>query len=684
MNNIKKILKELNKEQRKAAETFEGPMLILAGAGSGKTKTLTVRTANMILNNIDGNSILVLTFTNKAAKEMKERGLKIIESLDIQSSIPDFTTFHSWCLKFIKNHISFSEELSSNFTISDENSNLSILNDLIHDIYGGKEKTPIRNNHLSSIFSILQNNLISFKDESTTCDEIFNLIGLYNKRKLSPKFLIDNFVNPNSFKDIKLLSRIYVEYKNVLRKNNMVDFDDLINLTINILENNKEIQKNLQNQYNYIMVDEFQDTNFAQIKLLDLITNKKNNICVVGDDSQSIYGWRGADISYILTFQEKFKNTTVINLTKNYRSTENIVSRANKLLESAEEKHSLKESLKAFRKDDGKILCSQFYNEYDEGRFIANEINKALYKGVKPEEIAILYRSNYIVNSLEKELIKAHVPYQIFKGRTILQRKASIEFMSLIQFIVNPKNMISLEMFLTSTAKIISDKKMLEINEYLNNNKISLFKYLNNIEEIEKSEIKFTKKILSDIEEFLSFIAGVNSLRETGNMNDIAKFIIQNGFLFKEYERIQETSKSENTVGLSKSALSNLHLLISLLKDYSTLEEFLEDITLSSETENNEAGKINLMTIHASKGLEFEYVFLVRFNNGIFPSKRSMVEPALLEEERRLAYVAITRAKIFLSISHIEKDFNGMLSPSMFLRESGIIKLNKRINMYNY
>lgn len=670
---INKELNSLNKEQYKAATTFDGPLMILAGAGSGKTKTVITRTANMITKGIPGSSILVLTFTNKAANEMKERGEKILSTLKMDFTSPTFTNFHSWCLKFIKNYISYSKEIQSNFTIADENLSESILSDIMKDIYGDiKGKDTIKPSNLLAIFSIIQNNLISYENKNETLLGIRNLIIKFFNEQKSLKIFESNLVDISKENQLEQLATSFVLYKEKLRENNLVDFDDLINLSIDILQDNKEVREHIQNKYNYIMVDEFQDTNYSQITLLDLILNKNQNICVVGDDSQSIYGWRGAEIQYILNFHKKYKNCIVINLTENYRSSENIVLSANTLIDTAEEKHSLKEKLKAFKKDAGEIHCIEYEQDYIEAQNVAKNIKSILNKGVNPNDIAILYRSNFVVNSLEKELIKEKVPYQIFKGRSILQRKSAIEFMNLINCAINEKNILSLTEFLTSTSKIVSEKRMNEIISFVKDNQLDLVSFLKD------GNHKLLKSIKDDLFMFFTFMDTLRNYISKNDMFAISDLIVNNGFLFAEYQRIIKESKSEATVQQAESSLNNLYVLISLMTEYNSMEEFFDDVVLSSETESSDTEKVNLMTVHASKGLEFEYVFVVRFNNGVFPSSKN-TDFASLQEEKRLAYVAITRAKKYLSVSYALKTFGKDMGPSPFIREAGLLQYLKKV-----
>lgn len=677
------MLNELNNEQRIAAEHENGPLLILAGAGSGKTKTITIRTANLISKGIPGRSILTLTFTNKAATEMKERGLKILESYNEPYSTPEFTTFHSWCLKFIKAHTAYIEEIGSDFTIIDDNGVKAVIKKIMKDLEMEVKFKDIKDSNITSLFTIIQNNLIPYNDEEETFEQINSL---YLNKKTRGFFIRNNV---ELTKEIEILTKVFIIYKRILRANNVIDFDDLINLSVKILKENKEVKDYIREKYQYIMVDEFQDTNYAQIELLDLIINDKNNICVVGDDSQSIYGWRGADISYILSFQDRFENTKIVNLTKNYRSTESIVNKANKLLESAEEKHSLKESLVAFRKDKGKISITKYKGEqrrnnkgeliFVPAEIIENEgtikkIKELIDDGVKPSEIAILYRTNAIYKGLETILISEGIPYQIYRGRSIMEKKVVQELISLIQFIINPKNSIELERYLSSTAKILTPKKIEELKD---ESKESIANLLN--KGLYKN-YKLTSKISEKLDSFMKFINEIREDIEEKSMEEITNKILQEAFLYEEYKNIAATSKSETSVKQAENAMIDFEWFLVLMNRYENLKLFFEEVILASETEINDDQKIKLMTVHSSKGLEFSHVFLVRFNNGVFPSQRSIQE-LNLEEERRLAYVAITRAKNNLYISYVDYAFGKPVKKSMFIDEA---KLNEfeRIKKY--
>jgi len=665
-----KFLKELNKEQYLAATSFNGPILILAGAGSGKTKTLIARTANLIVNKVNPESILVITFTNKAAKEMRDRGSNLLKEINYQGKQPYFTTFHSWGYRFLRTYIDYNQNykvISKNFTIADDNLQNKIVEQFREKIF--QDNISFKLKHFSSLVTIMQNNLIPYKSVKETYEAILNL---FEKKKERKRLFKENHISNN--REVRKLAELYIKYKEELRKNNLVDFDDLINLPIEILEEDQKIRNFLRNKYEYIMVDEFQDTNWAQIKLLNQLLNpKKQNICVVGDDSQSIYSWRGADIEYILSFHKKYEEVLKINLTKNYRSTKEIVGHANKLIENANEKHEFKEALKAFKKEKGKIETLETENEYDEARKISYKIRNLITKKIQPKDIAILYRNNFISLSLEKELIKNHIPYQIYKGKALLQKKAIQEYMNHIALFLNPKNSVALEICLTSTSKILSPKKLDEMKIEAKSKKITLEEYIFN----EKwKNIKLTKPQINKLNSFIYHTKEMRKLlknKDFVNEEFLIKFY-QDFPLIKEHERIREETKSIKTKEQAEKALADINMINSIIMSYKTIEEFMEAISLNSETEESEENKVTLMTIHASKGLEFSYVFLARMNQGVIPSMRSVSNAALLEEERRLAYVGITRAKKFLHISFVRKQRYENLTPSIFLFESGLLK----------
>jgi len=671
-----KILDKLTPEQYKAATEFYGPMLILAGAGSGKTTTIVARTANMMYNGIDGRNILVLTFTNKAAKEMKDRGMAMIKGMGDNISAPTFTTFHSFGYKFLKRYLVTETylKLKANFTLADEGVQLKIIKNIIKGMFLNKEK-KITERNIYAIIGILQNNLIGYDEKiDITFKEIQELIRSYSKSNKSLGWLKGNGIETKD--DIVKLSKIYFEYKKQLRENNLVDFDDLINLPIKILKKNKEIKNFINKKFKYIMVDEFQDTNYSQIELLNLILNKDDNICVVGDDSQSIYGWRGADIDYILNFHKQYRKVKKINLKENFRSTKNIVKKANKLISKAEEKHEFKEALVAFKKEKGYIKVQEYRNQWEEAQEISRYIKGLINKKVEPKDIAVLYRNNFIASAFEKELIKNKIPYRIYKGRALMQKKIIHEYMSIFQFLVNKTNSIALETALIA-SKILTEKKIEEIKQKQDlrdfiflKNKDSLFDDdTNHYDKLSKTQKERVEKFKKNIN-----IATL-MMKNEENIEDIVNFINREFLLLKNLKKTIETSKSANSVAKAERELEDINVLISIINDFLTIEEFIEEIGLDENTDKKEEdlNKVNLMTMHSAKGLEFDCVFLPRMNEGVLPSTRSLTNLKVYEEERRLAYVALTRAKRFLHVSYVQIDmYKKAAFPSAFIKEAGL------------
>lgn len=667
------FLKDLNKEQLKAATSISGPVLILAGAGSGKTKTIISRTALLIASKkANPENILVMTFTNKAAREMKERGIKILSSFNQWSGItPNFTTFHSWGITFIKSlslETLSSVGLHEKFSIADTSDQCSILNKFKYRVF----PENIANNFKADKFLLtlgkIQNKLIPFSNIEETYQLISNLA---NNEELDLSMFIEE--NEGLYRSI---ASLYILYKEELRLNNSVDFDDLINIPIKILELNNNIKSEIHKKYKYIMVDEFQDTNSAQLKLLEAITNSNNNICVVGDDSQSIYGWRGADISYILNFHKKHKECKNINLSINYRSSKIIVKKANKLLKNAEERHENKAELIAFKEKKGIVQAKFFKNAKEEAKSIASGLNFLISrKGVNPGDIAILFRTAFIIGDLELELVNLGIPYKIHRGKTLLERKVSKAFISYLKLIENENNNIALVNVLLS-SKIITEKRASEFSIKAEEENLTLLNYLKSGKY--KLFPRLSKPTINKIDSFLDQLEYFIDLSK-GDFKTFYTIFCRANYIKEVYEDIIEKNMTEKVpesrLNEANSNLTILSMISRLGLKYNTLNQLLEIISLEGEEEDCEDTKVNLMTIHASKGLEFEVVFLMGASNGVFPSPKCVTNKQM-EEERRLFYVAITRAKHMLRISgasiYFRNNNNSILTPSRFINESKI------------
>lgn len=652
------FLKQLNPQQYKAATTVNGPVSILAGAGSGKTKTLIARTAYILAENLcQGNNILVMTFTNKAAREMRERGQKLLEEINYKSnSMPDFTTFHSWGVRFLKSmpvELLVKYNLKKKYSIIDNAEQLNFIKKIAIAVYTKEEIETIKINDFLLPFTNIQNNLVPYNNAEETFKK---LKELRDEQKLSAL----NDLNIENDYLLHKFSILFVEYKALLRKNNCIDFDDLINIPIQILSDYPTIKEKYKNHYKYVMIDEFQDTNYAQIVLMNLLLSEIQNICVVGDDSQSIYSWRGADISYILNFHKDYREVAFINLNINYRSSQEIVARANQLLTRATQKHELKQTLEAFSQEQGNVEAYFFRNEEllfknsdNEAKFIARKIKSILQSGVKPGEVAVLYRMGLINRKIEIELIAERIPYKIHGGRALLDRKVAQTLISYLKFLLNNDNDIALESMLVGSG-ILSDKRALSFLYAANSAGVGLYEFIN--QELYKKEKRVTDTIKNDLEKIKGEINKFKDLLEGSYKGFITKFFKQN--IVSYYCNKECISKNTNIQAKALSELRVIGVLESLLIRYDSLEEALEVLMLEGQEEDKELGKVNLMTIHSSKGLEFEHVFVAGLSKGIFPNAKS-ISFREIEEERRLAYVAFTRAKHGLYLTGANNYFAG-------------------------
>jgi len=651
---MKKYLSELNKEQREAALQTEGAVLILAGAGSGKTKTIIARTLHILEStNVNAENILIMTFTNKAAREMKERGRKLINN----SVLPEFTTFHSWGVRFLKavpNEILLNLDINANFSIMDSKEQEKIIDNLKYQVFDEEFAKEFKAQKFSLTLGNFQNNFVRYDTEENA---LVDIQGIYNKHSFKIYVPGYNEVTPDYIKE---LSRLFYMYKKELRANNSIDFEDLINLPIKILKQNKYIRDIVKSRYKYLMVDEFQDTNGSQYELLNLMLNEEKNICVVGDDSQSIYVWRGAKISYIINFANEFRNCKIINLSKNYRSKQSIVDKANKLLKHAKERHSDKKDLISHSDKEGTIKAYQFSTDFDESVFISKQIKSLINRGAKAGDITVLYRSAFIARLLEGELIKNHIPYNIHNGKTLLSRVIPRAVIAYLKALKNKDNSLAFSILFELsgflTGKRASDF-YLSIEEDQN-----MYLFLKN--GVYKKQPRITKKIIEKIDMFIEEFDNFEKM----NFEDFKEAFKTGNFL---YRMIIDDFDSKNETKREK-ALSNLNvlsLMYDIMSQYGSLESLLETLSLEGEVDDSEEGKVNLMTIHASKGLEFKHVFLMGAVNGVFPSKHT----ENMEEERRLFYVAITRAKDSMILTcpstYLADD---SFTPTRFIREANI------------
>lgn len=626
---MKDILKDLNQNQIRAATHIDGAMLILAGAGSGKTKTITSRLAYLIEQGIYPASTLTLTFTNKAANEMRRRALSMLDS-NIATT-PLLCTFHKFGLLFLKFYIS---ELNrkNNFVIIDTDDKKKIIKNFESDL-----PTPT----LASEISKYKNFLLS-------PEEI-----------LQNSSIISEEVNKKAQGFYLKTAEIYKRYSDYLLENNLVDFDDLLGLPYKILDKNSALCDEISNRYNYIMVDEYQDTNELQFKLLKKLCLSHENLCVVGDDDQSIYGWRGARVENILNFKDQFSNVNVIKLEQNYRSTEQILKAANELIDHNRSRLGKKLESTKGSGEEVNLLVSN--DENYEANKIAAKITKLISSGVRADNIAILYRVNALSRSIEDGLNKARISYKMVGGVKFYERAEIKDIISYLRLIVNENDDFSLRRIINRPKRGLGKVGLGKIEKIAFDNKTSLFDALLHV-----TEKDFSKKTYQEI---LSLTTGIKNLQEVNS-------------LFEMLDKIEKTFKiKEYYKGLPDGAerVANIDEFYALLKDTTIssenfeLEEFLNELALQSEQDAITDDAISIMSVHASKGLEFDHLFVIGLEEGFFPI---IGDGSDIEEERRLAYVAITRAKKALTLSHAESRFykgrRERLEKSRFLSEAGI------------
>ena len=616
-------LDELNDNQKHVVLNTEGPMMVLAGAGSGKTKALTYKVAYLIKEKkIKPWEILAITFTNKAANEMNERIVKLSNTSENYFNI---FTFHSFCARLLRNIAQYSGRTSS-FSIYDESESLSVIKEIIKNKELDKE--DFHPNNISHYIKRLKD---------------FGHFPSQKKEEISKE--LDLF---HDYYDI------YIEYEKELIKSNAFDFGGLISSVIEILSNNEKVKKELTKKYKYILVDEFQDTNKAQFDLINLLINENKNLTVIGDDYQSIYRFRNADIKNFLSFDSFFSNVKFIKLEENYRSTKTIIKAANNVISN--NKYQKEKNLYTNNENGNKINLYSCYDQSVEANIVGSKVSQWKRNGVQPSEIAILFRNNAQSRTIEEVFRTYNIPYILTGGMKFYERKEIKDFISLMRLIINPQDSYSLLRVINTPSRGIGKTTLDKLSSYSLDSSISLFDLLSNI----PKEIKISKKAKEGISFFLNLIKTASSLYNTNK--SLEELFI---FLYEEsgYKKnLEVSSKYED-----KARIDNLKEFKGALKENDdkkiSLVTFLENISLTIDQEDEEISKedcVNLMTVHSSKGLEFEYVIILGLEENLFPSSQSLEEYDEiygLEEERRLFYVAITRCKKDLSITACKKRF---------------------------
>jgi len=623
------LLQTLNKSQQIATKHIDGPLLILAGAGSGKTKTITTRLAYLISIGIDPKSILTLTFTNKAATEMRERAFALLDNSMINTP-PLLCTFHKFGLLFLKFYIS---ELNrkNNFIIIDSDDKKRVLKSINKDIPSAL---------LSSEISKYKNSILSPNEVKTQAQG-----KLYTQ-----------------------ISDIYAFYEEHLLKNNLVDFDDLLLLPYKILKSNEKIAKDTSHKYQYIMVDEYQDTNELQYRLLKFLCTNHNNLCVVGDDDQSIYGWRGATIKNILNFSSYFQNTLVVKLEDNYRSTHTILHHANALIEHNRDR--LGKRLIGTRQKGNSIKVYESNDENDETRKIIEDIKSLIVSGENPKTIAILFRVNALSRSLEEGFNKAGINYKLVGGMKFYERAEIKDLIAYFRILINLSDNFSIKRVINKPKRGIGATTIEKLEEQSSRLNKSIFDLIQELNADELSLIVGKKNSRT----LKVFEASILDLREIMNASKMR--------LIDSFEETFDYRASYDNLPDGYERQANIDEFYGYIRDYFIqnphldLKDFLNEIVLESQNdEYNSAEAISMMSIHASKGLEFKHLFIIGLEEGFFPILGDGTD---LEEERRLGYVAFTRAMDNLTLSFVHSRFykgkRTQLNKSRFLIESALVK----------
>ena len=623
------LLEKLNEKQREAASQIDGSILILAGAGSGKTRTITYRIAHMIENiGISPYSILAVTFTNKAAKEMRERVEDLVGEVAKSCTI---STFHSFGMRLLRMHAA-EVGYSPNFTIYDTDDQKRIIKAILKG-----QNITVNGNKLTEreLISIIS----KIKEEIKTVEEY----SVMNKQ----------------------IIEVYEKYNRSLIESNAMDFSDILLNTYKLLQNSSILEK-IQKKYKYIMIDEYQDTNNLQYKIIDLIARKSSNLCVVGDENQSIYGFRGANILNILNFENNYNNAKIIKLEENYRSTSTILDAANELIKNNKSSKDKKLWTQNGKGDLIKVLVCD--NARDEVSKIIDIIKENHQNGIPYKDMTILYRTNMQSRVFEEGLLRYNIPHKVFGGISFYSRAEIKDIIAYLSIIVNPQDELNLQRIVNVPKRKVGEKGIEKIIAFARENNLNLLDALSHIKDI--SGLTATGK--EKLSEMYDIIKELKDLSYSETASYIVETLLDK---IKYIDYVKETyddadARIEN-IEEFKNSILELENVVGVLR----LSEYLENVSLVSATDDLEDEKdyIKLMTIHNSKGLEFPIVFLVGFENEIFPGARASFDEKEMEEERRLCYVALTRAEKKLYLSHTAIRFvygqDRLATPSIFLKE---------------
>lgn len=650
---MSELLNKLNPVQHEACAYTGGPLLILAGAGSGKTRVLTHKVAYIIEEGLCNPwEILVVTFTNKAAKEMRER----VESLVGENvKVEWLGTFHSICVRILKRDIEYLG-YTKDFNIIDEQDKQKLIKQVLKDLRMDEDKFSA---------SGVASSISRAKDELKTAEDYaVEAAGDYREEQIA---------------------KVYTEYQKLLKKNNSVDFDDLIFLTVRLLEENPARLEYWQNKFKYILVDEYQDTNHAQFKIIYMLSERHGNVCVVGDESQSIYGFRGADISNILEFEKAYKNAKIIKLEQNYRSTKTVLQAANAVIKN--NKSKIDKSLWTENDDGDKIDLFFAKNEYDEGQYIVDAIDKmARDKKYSYSDFVVLYRTNAQSRAIEEVFMREGTPYRIIGGLKFYSRKEIKDIVSYLKLVNNPKDNVAFARVINEPKRGIGDTTVDKLRELADESGVSMFEVLE--DDIKIAGFRSSARLI----EFRDIIKSIGKSVGEGlsNADIISKVLELTGYM----SELEKDKAKDN-----ESRIENIKEFVGVAKNFdeesadNSLGDFLDGIALVSDIDNlddNESA-VTLMTMHNAKGLEYPVVFMVGMEEGLFPSKRAIDEDNV-EEERRLCYVGITRAEKHLTLTMAKQrtmyGSTTYTTPSRFVSEVpdedySEVALDNKANGYN-
>ncbi len=632
------IFEGLNPAQKKAVEHTDGPLLIMAGAGSGKTKVLTCKIANLLAHDVAPWSILAITFTNKAATEMRERVDRLIGegAKDVWLS-----TFHSFCARFLRREIEATDIYKRNFVIYDSSDSQVVIKDCLKELnLDPKQYAP---NAIQNAISNAKNQLMGPKAMERDAENFFQ----------------------------KKVAEVYKSYARKLRTNNALDFDDLLMVSVVLLEENEEIRTKYQRRFKYILVDEYQDTNGAQYQLTKILAAQHHNLCVVGDADQSIYGWRGADIRNIMDFEQDYPESHTIKLEQNYRSTKNILAAANAVIE-----HNINRKKKELWTDNAtgeKLTTYEARDERDEGQFITTTITKQkTIFNASYGDMAILYRTNAQSRVIEETFMRAGIPYTMVGGLKFYDRKEIKDILAYLRVIYNPLDTVSLMRIINVPKRGLGATSLGKIAAYAEEHELTMFDVISNPDALDEIP-GITTRVKKPLELFSAFIFQFMGYQANMHLDDlIQKVLDESGYLAE----LKAENKPEN-----ESRIENLREFIGVARDFEkseetpNLETFLSQLSLVSDIDNAEMedDRVTLMTLHSAKGLEFPIVFMIGMEEGLFPHSRTLMDDNEIEEERRTCYVGITRAqrKLYLTNARQRTIYGktNAFPPSRFLAE---------------